>query len=64
MQLQEQPKKNQQQQQLKPSTVSFSAFFAIYLFGLVICIPTSLLIWFVRRRLFKETKVAGVLLLV
>lgn len=55
--------KHQEQQtknQPKPSTVSRPVFIALYLLGLVICIPTSLIIWFVRRRLFKETQVAGV----
>jgi len=44
----------------KPLTVSRPLFIALYIFGLIICVPTSLTVWFVRRRIFNETQVAGV----
>jgi hypothetical protein len=46
----------QKKQQL---TVSGPFFIALYLFGLVICVPASFLVWFIRRRIFSETQVAG-----
>lgn len=34
-------------------------FYSFYFFGLVIAVPLSLTIWFVRRELFVERSVAG-----
>lgn len=35
-------------------------FVVFYLVCIAICIPLSLLVWFARKHLFNETKVAGV----
>lgn len=50
----------QQQQSLKSIRIRNAAIFLLYIFGLIICIPLSLLVWFARRTFFNETKVAGV----
>uniref|UniRef100_A0AC34R8T8 Uncharacterized protein n=1 Tax=Panagrolaimus sp. JU765 TaxID=591449 RepID=A0AC34R8T8_9BILA len=34
-------------------------FVCIYLFGIIVCVPLSSAVWFVRRNLFHERSVAG-----